>query len=73
MSSHVLLSLILLKCAKIREPKDKHCVSQCTSVHVTPYPWTTSRLIYNQHCCTKQWMNKILSSFYDPHLDGLIN
>ena len=29
---------ILPKCAKAREPEDKHCVLQCTSiVHMQPY------------------------------------
>ena len=29
---------ILPKCAKTREPKDEHCVSQCTSkIYTWPY------------------------------------
>ena len=36
----MVLSLVLPKCAKTREPKDEHCVLQCTNIHiyVTPYP-----------------------------------
>ena len=34
-TSHISVSLILPKCAKIREPKDKCCVLQCTFILYT--------------------------------------
>ena len=36
----MVISLILPKCAKTREPEDGHCVLQCTNIHinVTPCP-----------------------------------
>ena len=36
--SHVSVSLILPKYVKTREPKDMHCVLQCTPIYATLYP-----------------------------------
>ena len=44
--SCIYVSLIPPKCAKTREPKDKHYVSWCPTIYMTLYPLTTLRLSY---------------------------
>ena len=34
----MVISLIPPKCAKTREPKDEHCVSWCTNIHINATP-----------------------------------